>query len=1032
MGRRTTLQPILSCIILFSFVTSGWGADAAPPGDLRSQTIQLIKSRCVKCHGPAQQEGGLSLALPSGIARGGHSGIAVIAGNPAESLLWQRVETDAMPPDEPLTQEEKELLRHWIAQGASGLPESVSPVADGDEHWAFQKLVPKEVPPVIDAPRVLTPVDAFLLKELEKAGLTLNTEADRRRLIRRVSLDLTGVPPTRDEIRLFLNDPHEHAYEQMVERFLASARYGERWGKHWLDAAGYADSNGYFGADTDRPLAFRYRDYVIRSINADKPFDRFIIEQLAGDELARIDRPGFDGSPETIELLEATHFLRNSPDGTDSSDGNEDEVRADRYAVLEGELQIIGSALLGITVQCARCHDHKFEPLRQKDYYQLQAVLFPVFNVDKWVTPNARQVTVGSPEQIAAYETTIQKINDEIAAAREKYREWIRANREAGKPVFRDDFDGADRKLADTWANSAPGDAAPAGQPAVNIDSTDAPAARASDGRLQIIESGGSGDRACSTRQIFDWTPDQEGNWIRVTFDLVTGADYVGFLIALRDFNDAEDTVAGNILLDGAASGGVTVHVDYPGTGSRGVGSISQQKCLPGHNYGVQVTNMGGGKYQLAHIFDGAVETQSITLTEKDLPDGGFGFEYCCGRSFTVDNVLIETGETTPDALAFREELAKRVAKKRAEHEAEIRQIEARRPRHPGIIAAAMDLSAEAPEVYLLERGVYKNRSEKVDARAPEVLAEETNPSTLLGRTPEVTGSTGSRLALARWLTQPDSRAASLLARVTANRWWQHHFGTGLAPTPENLGYSGVAPTHPELLEYLASELIRSGWSAKSFHRLILHSAAYRQSSVPHERGENIDPSNQLLWRFPLNRMDAESIRDSMLAIAGELDLRHGGPYVPTAHDAEGDVVVKEATDGALRRSIYLQQRRTQVPGILEVFDSPSIVANCTLRIPTTIPLQSLKLLNSEFVRSRSAAFAKRVLSDVEGPLTRRIDYAFELAVGRPATSDESAFAIDFLERQPAEYPGQADAEERAWVDFTNLLLSINAFLYIE
>lgn len=1032
MQRPANVRRLLGYVLWLGCTTFAHGADDPPTVDFRSQVVPLLKARCVKCHGPAQQEGGLSLALPQGIARGGQSGVAVVSGHPERSRIWQLVESDAMPTDEPLSADEKSVLRRWIIQGAPGLPTSIPEVSDGDEHWAFQKLVPSAVPQVHAKDRVQTPVDAFVLNQLEAVGLTLNPEANRLALIRRVSLDLTGLPPSLEEISRYVNDTDVRAYENMVERYLSSPRYGERWGKYWLDAAGYADSNGYFGADTDRPLAYRYRDYVIRSINSDKPFDRFVVEQLAGDELVRFNSAGNDSSPGTVEHLEATHFIRNSPDGTDSSDGNEDEVRADRYAVLEGELQIIGSALFGMTVQCARCHDHKFEPFRQKDYYQLQAVLYPVFNVEKWVTPKKRQVTVGSPEQIAAYESANQKIDDEITACRDLFRQWTRMNQEAGRVVFQDHFDGRDHKIAEKWANSAPGDAAPAGQPAVNIDSATAPAASALDGKLQIVESGGSGDRACVTRQSFDWTPDEEGNWIRVTFDLITGADYVGYLIAVRDFNDAEGDVAGNILLDSAAAGGVSVHLDYPGAGSRGAGKISQQKCLPGHSYGVQVTNTGGGKYELAHVFDGAIESNPIKLTQADLPNGGFGFEYCCGRSFSIDNVLIESGETTPDAIAKRSEIAARFKEKRTEHEAEIKAIEARRPKHPGLISAAIDLSSEAPEVYLLERGVYKNRTEKVEARAPEVLSDATNPSILLGRAPEVTNSTGSRLSLARWLTQPGSRAASLLARVTLNRWWQHHFGIGIAATPENLGYSGVAPTHPELLDYLASEFIQSGWSGKAFHRLILHSATYRQSTVPHDEGDRIDPSNQLLWRFPLNRQDAESIRDSMLMISGELDLRMGGPYVPTSRDAEGDVVVNESTEGARRRSVYLQQRRTQVAGILEVFDSPSIVANCTLRVPTTIPLQSLKLLNSEFVRSRSKAFAKRILNEVDGPLSTKIPYAFEVAIGRPPSSEELRFATEFLEHQPAEYPNQTDADERAWVDFANLLLSINAFLYIE
>jgi hypothetical protein len=298
----------------------------------------------------------------------------------------------------------------------------------GDERWAFQKLASPAIPAVHDRSRVQTPLDAFIQARLESAGLTIGPEASRAILIRRVSFDLTGLPPALAEIDAFESDTDERAYETMVEHFLDSPRYGERWGKHWLDAAGYADSNGYFGADTDRPLAYRYRDYVIRSINADKPFDRFIVEQLAEDELSGFGPHAPEATPELVELLDATHYIRNSPDGTDNSDGNDDEQRADQYAVLEGELQIIGSSLLGLTIQCARCHDHKFAPFRQRDYYQLQAVLYPFFNVDKWVKPKQRQTIAGSAAQLAAYEIASKQIDAEIAVCRDAFRQWARDN----------------------------------------------------------------------------------------------------------------------------------------------------------------------------------------------------------------------------------------------------------------------------------------------------------------------------------------------------------------------------------------------------------------------------------------------------------------------------------------------------------------------------------------------------------------------------------------------------------------------------
>jgi hypothetical protein len=851
--------------------------------------------------------------------------------------------------------------------------------------------------------------------------------------VRRVSFDLTGLPPTPAEIDAFLNDPDDRAYERMVERYLNSQSYGERWGKYWLDAAGYADSNGYFGADTDRPLAYRYRDYVIRAINSDKPWDQFIREQLAGDELAGYRRGG-DVRPEMVELLEAAHYLRNSPDGTDSSDGNPDEVRADKYAVLEGTLQIMGSSLFGLTVQCARCHDHKFEPLTQRDYYRLQAVIYPAFNVEQWVQPKDRQISTATAAELAAWTMQVKEIDEQIGNRRREFAEWAREHRERGRELFVDDFD-AQRLLGESWSNAVPGDTAPAGLPAVQLDQGAAPGAEVTRGMLHIIESGSAGDRVLSTRQSFDWTPDVSGGWIQATFDLAAGGDtapYVGYFIALRDFNDLHELAGGSILLDGNAAGQAAVHVDYPGSDSQGRGKIGTSGYVAGQNYGVRVTNAGDGKFELRQIVDGVPEDGVVTLTAADLPDGGFGFEYCCGRSYVVDNVLIEVGLPEQELGGAARQLAELHQKRRAELAAAIKELESRRPLPVGRLAAVSDQGAEPPEVHLLKRGEYKSPGEEVQAGAPLMLSEHADSDGRQTVNDPPAGSTGQRLALARWITRPNSRAAALLARVTVNRWWQHHFGTGLVATVDNLGYSGATPSHPELIDYLAGELIRQGWSAKSLHRLILSSAVYRQSSRVAADAVRVDPENRLLSRYPLRRLDGEAIRDSMLSVSGELDPQMFGPYVPTQRSPEGDVVVDEQAAGPRRRSIYLQQRRTQVVGLLEVFDAPSIVFNCTARPSTTVPLQSLKLLNSEFVRTRAAGLARRVRPSTDVPQEVALGSAFRIAWGRPPSAGELSSARRFLNEQPVEYPGQTDSVEKTWVDFCQMLLASSAFLYVE
>jgi mono/diheme cytochrome c family protein len=1033
-SRRANLGIIVSALALLSpIVVRPSPADAGAP-DLSEKALATLKVRCVACHGPTKQEAELNLSLPPTIVRGGEDGPVVVPNKPDDSLLWQRVSADEMPPDEPLPAAEKALLRSWIAAGATGLPRHVSAKPDGDEHWAFQKLRPRDPPAVRNKSIVRTQVDQFIQARLEAVGLSIGPESDRARLIRRVAIDLTGLPPTPEEIAAFFADQRDDAYEQMVERYLASPRYGERWGKFWLDAAGYADSNGYFGADTNRPLAYRYRDYVVRSVNADKPFDQFIREQLAGDELAGYG-PNTVVTPEVIELLEATHYLRNSPDGTDSSDGNADEKRADKYAVLEGTLQIMGSSLFGLTVQCARCHDHKFEPFSQHDYYQLQAILYPAFNLESWVTPKNREVLAAPAAEVAAWKERSKKVEQQIAERRRQFADWARVHREQGQVLFEADFDAPGYRLANSWSNSAPGDDAPAGQPGVNIDSPTAPGAQVANGRLRIVESRDAGDRAFSTRQPFDWTPEEEGSWIQVTFDLIAGGDtapYVGYFIALRDFNDTRGEKGGNVLMDGAATGKATVYVDYPGADAQVKGQIGASGYTPGSNYGVRVTNRGQNKFELAQVVDGVVEEGTVMLSAEDLPDGGFGFEYCCGRSFAVDNVVVETMDRSPAGMAKRKMLAKEHAKKRQELRDAVTAMKKEQGEPPGRIAAVCDLSPKPPDVYLLERGSYKSRKEKVPPAAPAVLSEASNPALLSVEVPESSRSTGRRLAFARWLTKPDSRAAARLARVTVNRWWQHHFGTGIVATTDNLGYSGAPPSHPELLEYLASQLVEHGWSAKELHRVILRSAVYRQSSAHNTQGAQVDPDNRLLWRSPLRRLDAESLRDSMLAVAGELDLQMGGPYVPTKRAEDGDVIVDEAAAGSHRRSVYLQQRRTQVLGLLEVFDAPSIVFNCTLRLPTTVPLQSLKLMNSAFVRARAEGFARRLQLESETDVAARVRRAYVLAAARQPTAAELSSAMEFLSAQPAAYPKNPKAGELAWVDFCQALLASNVFLYVD
>ncbi len=739
-------------------------------------------------------------------------------------------------------------------------PKSQNPVVS---HWAFRPPTRPPEPKVNNTKWVRTPVDRFILSALEKQKLAPAPEADRVTLIRRLSFDLLGLPPTPKAVEEFVADPRKDAYEQLVERLLASPQYGERWGRHWLDAAGYADSNGYFNADSDRPLAYKYRDYVVKAFNDDKPFDRFISEQLAGDELAGFT-PDAGVTPAMAELLIATHFLRNAPDGTGESDGNAGELRADRYAVLEGNVQLIGSALLGLTVQCARCHNHKFEPVLQAEYYSLQALLKPVYNHDNWKKPNERVVTSATRTERETHQRAVEESAKELKAQKDNLEGLI--------APFRKQF------------------------------------------LQENLEKLPEADRA-PVRQALDTDEKKR--------------------------------------------------------------TEEMKTLLKKHAAWVQI---------------------------KD------------------------------------EEVLKRypeMATKHASLGEAIKKMEAEKPQPLPQIAAVIEVNVEPPPHHLLKRGNYGDETKVVEPGVPAVLCDPGNLYQI-EKTSSTKQNSGRRLAFARWLTSPSH---PVFARLTVNRLWQHHFGTGLVATPDNFGVTGAKPTHPELLDWLAVEFIQSGWGVKAMHRLIVNSATYRCSTSVTATARKLissqtpDPRPQphsLLARFPLQRLEAESIRDAMLFVSGELDLKPGGPYTPAMRNAEGQMVVDESRGDAKRRSIYLQQRRTMPSALLEVFDAPQMNPACARRNTSTVALQSLTLLNSEFVRARSRAFAARVAKEAGTETDARLDLAFRLAYGRAPGTGERTTAKEFLQSQLSFYAEKPDADAHAWTDFCQMLLASSAFLYVE
>ncbi len=816
MRRTVLLQCAFAC-----GATLG-AQDQPPAGHGADDVMSLLETHCVRCHGGEKTKAGLDLATREALLRGGESGAAIVPADPKASLLYRMVahlEEPGMPhkedklPDTAIRQ-----FADWIAAGAPyarplnqspGAPATAAAkkefaITDADRaHWAFQP-VRRPAPPAVKAtawPR--TPVDHFVLAELEGQGLAPAGPAAKATLLRRVTLDLIGLPPTPAEIDAFVSDTAPDAYERVVDRLLASPHYGERWGRHWLDLARFAESDG-FEEDAVRPHTWRYRDYVVRAFNADKPYDRFVREQLAGDEL-------FPSEP---DALIATAFNLLGPDMVDSAD----QVQR-RRNTLNDMTDTTALAFLGLTAGCARCHDHKFEPIAQRDYYALQAFFTPAkFHKDLPVPTAAERAT------------------HDVALAR--YREQT-----AGIQA--------------------------------QIDAIEQPA------RAAIF-----------ARKLRTLSPEA----------------------------------------------------------------------------------------QIAH---GVPQDQRTTEQE---------------------NLVLETlylVDVSPREIA--------AALQKPEKEALLKWQEQLKPfPKPAPLPASLALQNGPPaRTHILHRGDYHQPGAEVAPAFPEVL----------GAPP---AASAKRAALADWIASP---ANPLTARVMVNRVWRHHFGRGLVATPSDFGTHGQKPTHPALLDWLASEFVARGWSIKQLHRTLLLSATYRQSSVPAAGTLERDPENRLYSRMSRLRLEGEVIRDSLLAISGQLNAKIGGPGVfpPIPRElyqgAKGWITSASPEDHA-RRSLYIFARRNLRFPFLEVFDAPDNNLSCAARERSTTAPQSLTLLNADEVLAAAARTADRLEREAATP-EARVTLAYRLIVGRTPTDTERRLSLEFLAHSPL-------------AELCRGLFNLNAFVYVD
>jgi hypothetical protein len=729
-------------LLIGAFFAAGQAGIAADTPDVAAlkKTFQndvatILDRHCTECHNDDSPEHELDLSSFETALKGGVSGPAVLPGKAAESMLHKMVQFGGdphMPPEGQLNNAEIATIEKWIdSLPASLAAPSGKQITDKDRaHWSFQPVKRPPIPGVSNPTWGRTPIDAFVLAKLDEQQLAPSPEATKLALIRRATFDLIGLPPSPEEVQAFLADETPDAYEKLIDRLLASPHYGERWGRHWLDLARYADSDG-FEFDVDRPHAYKYRDYVIKSFNDDKPYDQFLLEQIAGDEIA----------PGNQEALIATAFLRNGPT---IDNQRSEKIRLDE---LDDVVGTTSAVVMGLTVGCARCHDHKYDPIPQRDYYRMLAV-----------------------------------------------------------------FNSMEREMID--------------------------------------------DVMC-------------------------------------------------------------------------------------------VQDIG------------------------------------------------------------------------------------RRPR----------------ETHVLLRGEPHMKGDLVEPGVLSVLEREPLP---FPDAPEHAATTGRRSTLAKWLVRPEN---PLTARVMVNRIWLYHFGQGLVRTPSDFGLRGELPSHPELLEWLASEFVSGGWRIKTLHRQIMTSSVYRQAAVNDEAKLKHDPQNVWLWRFPLKRNEAEVIRDSILTVAGTLNGQMFGPgvhpridpsVIATGSTSKWPVVEKEGPE-QWRRSVYVFIKRSVLVPMLEGFDAPNTTTTCERRVVTTVPTQSLQLMNNIFGNDQALLMAKRIKSEAGEELRAQIERAYWLAFQRPATDDQKTEAVAFVTAEAEQHLArlkddatvyEADranvANERALADFCHVLFNANEFVYVE
>lgn len=992
------MSRIARTVILVALVLSGIGAGAddakpqraapdlskLPPAVDRSvdfvrEVQPIFAEHCIKCHGAKKQEGGLRLHARKDAFAGGDNGAIFEAGRSGESRMIHLVagiEADAIMPPEGkgtrLTAEQVGVLRAWIDQGAKW-PDSADVTGGGAKHWAYVRPVRHDPPAVKNAGWVRNPIDAFILARLEREGLSPASEADKATLIRRVTLDLTGLPPTPGDVEAFLADSSPNAFEKVVDRLLGSPAYGERWAGLWLDLARYADTHGY-ERDHLRTM-WAWRDWVIDALNRDMPFDQFTIDQIAGDLLPNA----------TNDQKLATGFHRNAM--LNSEDGSDDEEW--RVAAVVDRVNTTGAVWLGTTIGCAQCHSHKYDPFSMREYYQLFAYFNNTAdggNANKGTGPDlevpVRVFDTTLRDKIAALEAKLAAPDATVDAAQV---EWEKSAAGSAKWTVLSDgsFDSGSRS---TGTKQADGswlvDGAPVTKDVYTLKLKIADATKVTGLRLEVLPDpslpGNGPGRAGS------------GNFVLTEISATaTPAQGKAIKAVLQkpqaDFSQDDWPIANSIDGKPATGWGIAPHT------GKAHEAIWQTKAdlvlVAGDTLVVVLEQNYGDKHTLGKFRIAVTDAPREKLTAPLPPAVRDSLAVAADKRSPEQRGELQTyyRGIAPELKSIRDELAKLQAG----------------PKSAKVLV--MQERKDARATHVMIRGNFQDKGDAVQPGVPEVL------NALPPDAPK------NRIALARWLVSPDN---PLTGRVMANRLWEAYFGRGIVLTSEDFGLQGERPVHPELLDWMATEFVRRGWSLKAMHRLIVTSATYRQSSTVTPALLERDPHNRLHARGPRTRLEAEMIRDQALAIAGLLSHKMGGPPVmPPQPEGvwnrpySGAKWTTSAGEDRYRRALYTFWRRTAPYPSMSTFGAPSREVCTVRRSHTNTPLQALVALNDPVYLEAAQGLARRVLANesLKGD-EARVVYAFQLAVARKPTEREQSRLVELLQQELKHYRANAAA----------------------